>query len=141
MLVLNFPANPTAMCVEIDFFKKVVEIAREHDIWVVQDLAYVDIVSICHVAPSILQVDGAKEIAVEFFSLSKSYNMPGWRVGFAAGNRELIGALARIKSYLDYGTFTPIQVAAIAALEGDQTLRYMKSAICIKRVAMSCVKG
>ena len=120
MLVLNFPANPTAMCVEIDFFEKVVEIAREHNIWVVQDLAYADIVFDGHIAPSILQVDGAKEIAVEFFSLSKSYNMPGWRVGFAAGNRELIGALARIKSYLDYGTFTPIQVAAIAALEGDQ---------------------
>ena len=121
MLVLNFPANPTAMCVEIDFFEKVVEIANEHNIWVVQDLAYADIVFDGHVAPSILQVDGAKEIAVEFFSLSKSYNMPGWRVGFAAGNKELIGALARIKSYLDYGTFTPIQVAAIAALEGDQT--------------------
>ncbi len=124
MLVLNFPANPTAMCVEIDFFEKVVEIAREHNIWVVQDLAYADIVFDGHFAPSILQVDGAKEIAVEFFSLSKSYNMPGWRVGFAAGNRELIGALARIKSYLDYGTFTPIQVAAIAALEGDQTCVY-----------------
>ncbi|MEC8693549.1 MAG: aminotransferase class I/II-fold pyridoxal phosphate-dependent enzyme, partial [Pseudomonadota bacterium] len=95
--------------------------AREHDIWVVQDLAYADIVFDGHIAPSILQVDGAKDIAVEFFSLSKSYNMPGWRVGFAAGNRGLIGALARIKSYLDYGTFTPIQVAAIAALEGDQT--------------------
>ena len=121
MLVLNFPANPTAMCVEIDFFEKVVEIAREHNIWVVQDLAYADIVFDGYIAPSILQVDGAKEIAVEFFSLSKSYNMPGWRVGFAAGNSELIGALARIKSYLDYGTFTPIQVAAIAALEGDQT--------------------
>jgi alanine-synthesizing transaminase len=121
MLVLNFPANPTAMCVDIDFFEKVVEIAREHNIWVVQDLAYADIVFDGYIAPSILQVDGAKEIAVEFFSLSKSYNMPGWRVGFAAGNKELIGALARIKSYLDYGTFTPIQVAAIAALEGDQT--------------------
>ena len=121
MLVLNFPANPTAMCVEIDFFEKVVEIAREHNIWVVQDLAYADIVFDGYIAPSILQVDAAKEIAVEFFSLSKSYNMPGWRVGFAAGNKELIGALARIKSYLDYGTFTPIQVAAIAALEGDQT--------------------
>ena len=121
MLILNFPANPTAMCVEIDFFEKVVEIAREHNIWVVQDLAYADIVFDGYIAPSILQVDGAKEIAVEFFSLSKSYNMPGWRVGFAAGNKELIGALARIKSYLDYGTFTPIQVAAIAALEGDQT--------------------
>ena len=121
MLVLNFPANPTAMCVELDFFEKVVEIACEHNIWVVQDLAYADIVFDGYVAPSILQVEGAKDIAVEFFSLSKSYNMPGWRVGFAAGNKELIGALARIKSYLDYGTFTPIQVAAIAALEGDQT--------------------
>lgn len=120
MLVLNFPANPTAMCVELDFFEKVVEIAREHDIWVVQDIAYADIVFDGYVAPSILEVKGAKDIAVEFFSLSKSYNMPGWRVGFAAGNKELIGALARIKSYLDYGTFTPIQVAAIAALEGDQ---------------------
>jgi alanine-synthesizing transaminase len=120
MLVLNFPANPTAMCVELDFFERVVEIAREHNIWVVQDIAYADIVFDGYVAPSILQVQGAKEIAVEFFSLSKSYNMPGWRVGFAAGNKELIGALARIKSYLDYGTFTPIQVAAIAALEGDQ---------------------
>jgi len=120
MLVLNFPANPTAMCVELDFFEKVVEIAREHNIWVVQDIAYADIVFDGYVAPSILQVQDAKEIAVEFFSLSKSYNMPGWRVGFAAGNKELIGALARIKSYLDYGTFTPIQVAAIAALEGDQ---------------------
>ena len=120
MLVLNFPANPTAMCVELDFFEKVVEIAREHNIWVVQDIAYADIVFDGYVAPSILQVQDAKKIAVEFFSLSKSYNMPGWRVGFAAGNKELIGALARIKSYLDYGTFTPIQVAAIAALEGDQ---------------------
>ncbi|HBX27305.1 MAG TPA: alanine transaminase [Gammaproteobacteria bacterium] len=120
MLVLNFPANPTAMCVELDFFEKLVEIAREHNIWVVQDIAYADIVFDGYVAPSILQVDGAKDIGVEFFSLSKSYNMPGWRVGFAAGNKELIGALARIKSYLDYGTFTPIQVAAIAALEGDQ---------------------
>ena len=120
MLVLNFPANPTAMCVELNFFEKLVEIAKEHDIWVIQDIAYADIVFDGYVAPSILQVRGAKDIAVEFFSLSKSYNMPGWRVGFAAGNRELIGALARIKSYLDYGTFTPIQVAAIAALEGDQ---------------------
>ena len=120
MLVLNFPANPTTMCVELDFFEKLVGIAREHNIWVIQDIAYADIVFDGYVAPSILQVHGAKDIAVEFFSLSKSYNMPGWRVGFAAGNKELIGALARIKSYLDYGTFTPIQVAAIAALEGDQ---------------------
>ena len=120
MLVLNFPANPTTMCVELNFFEKLVEIAREHNIWVIQDIAYADIVFDGYVAPSILQVHGAKDIAVEFFSLSKSYNMPGWRGGVAAGNRELIGALARIKSYLDYGTFTPIQVAAIAALEGDQ---------------------
>ena len=120
MLVLNFPANPTAQCVELDFFEKVVAIAKEHQIWVVQDLAYADICFDGYVAPSILQVPGAKEIAVEFFSLSKSYNMPGWRVGFCCGNPELVGALARIKSYMDYGTFTPIQVAAIAALEGDQ---------------------
>ena len=120
MLVLNFPANPTAQCVDLDFFEKVVAIAKEHQIWVVQDLAYADICFDGYVAPSILQVPGAKEIAVEFFSLSKSYNMPGWRVGFCCGNPELVGALARIKSYMDYGTFTPIQVAAIAALEGDQ---------------------
>lgn len=121
LLVLNFPGNPTAQCVELDFFEKVIAIAREHKIWVVQDIAYADIVFDGYQAPSILQVEGAKDIAVEFFSLSKSYNMPGWRVGFCCGNAELIGALARIKSYLDYGTFTPIQVAAIAALEGDQT--------------------
>ena len=120
LLVLNFPGNPTAQCVELEFFERVVAIAREHGIWVVQDLAYADIVFDGYKAPSILQVPGAKDVAVEFFSLSKSYNMPGWRVGFCCGNRELINALARIKSYLDYGTFTPIQVAAIAALEGDQ---------------------
>ncbi|WLQ11531.1 alanine transaminase [Hahella aquimaris] len=121
MLVLNFPGNPTSQCVELDFFEKVIAIAREHKIWVVQDIAYADIVFDGYKAPSILQVPGAKEVAVEFFSLSKSYNMPGWRVGFCCGNAELIAALARIKSYLDYGTFTPIQVAAIAALEGDQS--------------------
>ena len=120
MLVINFPANPTAQCVDLEFFEKVVAIAKEHQIWVVQDLAYADICFDGYVAPSILQVPGAKDIAVEFFSLSKSYNMPGWRVGFCCGNPELVGALARIKSYMDYGTFTPIQVAAIAALEGDQ---------------------
>ena len=120
MLVLNFPGNPTAQCVELDFFEKVVEIAREHGIWVIHDLAYADIVFDGYVAPSILQVPGAKEIAVESFSLSKSYNMPGWRVGFMVGNAKLIGALAKIKSYLDYGTFTPIQVAAISALDGPQ---------------------
>lgn len=120
LLVLNFPGNPTAQCVDLAFFEKVVAIAREHQIWVVQDIAYADIVFDGYQAPSILQVPGARDVAVEFFSLSKSYNMPGWRVGFCCGNAELINALARIKSYLDYGTFTPIQVAAIAALEGDQ---------------------
>ena len=120
MLVLNFPGNPTTQCVELDFFQKVIDIAGEHGIWVVHDLAYADIVFDGYKAPSILQVPGAKDIAVEFFSMSKSYNMPGWRVGFMCGNKDLVAALARIKSYLDYGTFTPIQVAAIAALEGPQ---------------------
>jgi len=120
MLVLNFPGNPTTQCVDLEFFEKVVAIAREHKIWVVHDLAYADIVFDGHTAPSILQVPGAKEVAVEFFSLSKSYNMPGWRVGFMCGNSTLVAALARMKSYLDYGMFTPIQVAAIAALEGPQ---------------------
>jgi len=120
MLVLNFPGNPTAQCVELDFFQKVVDIAREHGIWVIHDLAYADIVFDGYIAPSILQVPGAKEVAVESFSLSKSYNMPGWRVGFMCGNPKLIAALARMKSYLDYGMFTPIQIAAITALEGPQ---------------------
>lgn len=120
MLVLNFPSNPTAHCVELEFYERVVAIAREHKIWVVQDLAYADLCYDGYVAPSILQVDGAMDVAVEFFSMSKSYNMPGWRVGFCCGNKTLVGALARIKSYLDYGMFTPIQVAAIKALEGDQ---------------------
>ncbi len=120
MLVLNFPCNPTAQCVELDFFEKVIAIAREHQIWVVHDLAYADIAFDGYVAPSILQVPGAKEVAVEFFTLSKSYNMPGWRVGFMCGNEKLVEALARMKSYLDYGMFTPIQVAAISALEGPQ---------------------
>jgi alanine-synthesizing transaminase len=121
MLVLNYPSNPTTECVELEFFEKVIKIAKEHEIWVVQDLAYADIVFDGYVAPSIMQVKGAKDIAVEFFSLSKSYNMPGWRVGFMVGNPILVKALAKIKSYLDYGMFTPIQVAAIEALEGDQT--------------------
>ncbi len=120
MLVLNFPGNPTTMCVELDFFEKVVAIARDHGIWVIHDLAYADIVFDGYKAPSILQVPGAKDVAVEFFTLSKSYNMPGWRVGFMCGNRKLVAALARIKSYLDYGMFTPIQVASILALEGPQ---------------------
>lgn len=120
MLVLNFPSNPTTHCVELDFFEKVIAVAREHGIWVVQDLAYADLCFDGYEAPSILQVPDAREVAVEFFSMSKSYNMPGWRVGFCCGNRTLVGALARMKSYLDYGMFTPVQVAAIAALEGDQ---------------------
>jgi len=120
MLVLSFPSNPTTQCVELEFFEKVVAIARDHHLWVVHDLAYADIVFDGYVAPSILQVPGAKEIAVESFSLSKSYNMPGWRVGFMVGNPTLISALGRMKSYLDYGMFTPIQVAAITALNGPQ---------------------
>ncbi len=120
MLVLNFPANPTTQCVELDFFEKVIAVAKEHGIWVVHDLAYADIVFDGYKAPSILQVPGAKDIAVEFFTLSKSYNMPGWRVGFMCGNRTLVAALAKLKSYFDYGTFTPIQVASILALEGPQ---------------------
>ena len=120
MLVINFPSNPTTQCVELPFFEKVIEVAREHDIWVIQDLAYADIVFDGYTAPSIMQVPGAKDIAVEFFTLSKSYNMPGWRVGFMVGNPVLVNALARLKSYLDYGLFTPIQVAAITALEDDQ---------------------
>jgi alanine-synthesizing transaminase len=120
MLILNFPGNPTTQCVELDFYEKVVDIAREHNIWVIQDLAYADLVFDGYKAPSILQVNGAMDCAVEFFSLSKSYNMPGWRVGFMCGNETLVAALARIKSYLDYGMFTPIQVAAISALDGPQ---------------------
>lgn len=127
MLVLNFPGNPTTQCVELEFFEKVVAIAKEHQIWVVQDLAYADIVFDGYVPPSIMEVPGAKDVAVEFFTLSKSYNMPGWRVGFMVGNPILVSALARIKSYLDYGTFTPIQVAAITALEGPQD--------CVKEIA------
>lgn len=117
-LVINFPANPSTHCVELEFFEQVVALAKRHEIWVIHDLAYADIVFDGYKAPSILQVPGAIDLAIETYSLSKSYNMPGWRVGFACGNEELVSALARIKSYLDYGTFTPIQVAAITALEG-----------------------
>ena len=120
MLILNFPANPTAQCVELDFFEKIVALAREYGIWVVHDLAYADICFDGWKAPSILQVPGARDVAVEFFTMSKSYNMAGWRIGFMVGNRDLVAALGRIKGYHDYGTFTPIQVAAIAALEGPQ---------------------
>lgn len=121
VLVINFPGNPTTQCVDLPFFERVVAFAREHGMWIIQDLAYADLVYDGYEAPSILQVAGAKDLAVEFFSLSKSYNMPGWRIGFCVGNQKLVGALARIKSYLDYGMFTPVQVAAISALEGDQT--------------------
>ena len=120
MMILGFPSNPTAQCVELEFFERVVALAKQYDILVVHDLAYADIVFDGWKAPSIMQVPGAKDIAVEFFTLSKSYNMAGWRIGFMVGNKELVNALARIKSYHDYGTFTPLQVAAIAALEGDQ---------------------
>lgn len=120
MLVLNFPGNPTTQCVDLEFFERIVAFAKEHQIWVVHDLAYGEICFDGYQAPSILQVPGAKEVAVEFYTLSKTYNMPGWRVGFMSGNPTLVAALARMKSYLDYGMFTPIQVAAITALEGPQ---------------------
>lgn len=120
MMVLGFPSNPTAQCVELEFFERVVALAKQHNILVVHDLAYADITFDGWKAPSIMQVPGARDVAVEFFTMSKSYNMAGWRIGFMVGNAELVSALARIKSYHDYGSFTPVQVAAIAALEGDQ---------------------
>ncbi|HEY2007667.1 MAG TPA: LL-diaminopimelate aminotransferase [Rhizomicrobium sp.] len=119
-LVVNYPSNPTAQVVDLDFYKEIIKFAKKHEIWVLSDLAYADIYFTDQPPPSILQVDGAKDIAIEFQSLSKTFSMPGWRMGFAAGNEKLIGALARIKSYLDYGAFTPIQVAAAAALNGPQ---------------------
>ena len=120
MLILNFPANPTTQCVDLSFFERVVDLCLQHDIYLVHDLAYADLVFDGYRAPSILEIPRAREIAVEFFTLSKSYNMPGWRVGFMVGNKTLVAALARLKSYFDYGTFTPIQVASILALEGPQ---------------------
>jgi alanine-synthesizing transaminase len=120
LLIINFPSNPTTQCVDLAFFERLVGIAREHHIYVVHDLAYADIVFNGYQAPSIMQVPGARDIAVEFFTMSKSYNMAGWRVGYMVGNRELVKALARMKSYHDYGMFTPIQVASIIALEGPQ---------------------
>ena len=124
MMILGFPSNPTAQCVEIAFFHHVINLARQYGIYVVHDLAYADITFDDaypnHRAPSIMQVPGARDVAVEFFTMSKSYNMAGWRIGFMVGNRDLVAALSRIKSYHDYGTFTPIQVASIAALEGPQ---------------------
>ena len=127
MLVLNFPSNPTTECVDIGFFEQVVEIAKKNEIWVIHDLAYADLCFDDYKAPSFLEVKGGKDIGVEFFTLSKSYNMPGWRVGFCCGNKDLIGALSRVKSYYDYGLFTPIQVASIVALnEGDQEVKKIR---------------
>ena len=120
LLILNFPSNPTTHCVDLSFFERIVALCKEYGVFVVHDLAYADIVFDGYLAPSILQAPGAREIAVEFFTLSKSYNMPGWRMGFMTGNSKLVAALARLKSYFDYGTYTPIQVAAIAALDGPQ---------------------
>src|SRR5579862_8211017 len=119
-LIVNFPSNPTAYLADLDFYREIVAFALRHEIWIMSDLAYAEIYFGEKVPPSILQVPGAKEIAVEFTSLSKTYSMPGWRMGFAAGNPRLIKALTRMKSYLDYGAFTPIQVAAVAALTGPQ---------------------
>ena len=126
MLIISFPHNPTTEVVDLSFFEKVVDYAKEHDIMVIHDFAYADLVYEGYVAPSFLQVPGAKEIGVEFFSLSKSYSMPGWRVGFCVGNAETVGALRRIKSYLDYGVFQPIQIASIIALNGPQD--------CVKKI-------
>lgn len=119
-LIVNFPSNPTTECVELPFLTRLVEMAREYKFYLIHDLAYADIAFDGYKPPSVMEVPGAKDVAVEFFTLSKSYNMPGWRVGFMVGNKKLVGALARLKSYFDYGTFTPIQVASIAALEGPQ---------------------
>ncbi len=132
MLILNFPSNPTSQCVDLPFFEKIIDIARRHDIYVVHDLAYADITFDGYRAPSIMEVPGARDVAVEFFTMSKSYNMAGWRVGFMVGNRDLVAALARMKSYHDYGTFTPIQVASILALEGPQD--------CVREIAMTYQK-
>ena len=140
MLVLNLPSNPTTQCVDLDFFEKIIQIAVENKIWVVQDLAYADLTFDGYKAPSILQVKNSKEVAVEFFSLSKSYNMPGWRVGFCCGNKDLLAALSRIKSYFDYGLFTPVQVAAIKALdEGDEFVENIRETYQVRRDVL--VKG
>ena len=122
LLILSFPHNPTTRCVELDFFERVVQFVREHRLMVVHDFAYADFAYDGYRPPSFLQVPGAKEVGVELFSLSKSYNMPGWRMGFVCGNAKMIHALARIKSYLDYGAFQPIQIASIIALESDRSV-------------------
>jgi alanine-synthesizing transaminase len=120
LLILSFPHNPTTLCVDRAFFTKVVEFAKEHRLMVVHDFAYADIHFDGYRPPSFLEAPGAKDVGVEFFSMTKSYNMAGWRLAFCCGNREMVNALARIKSYLDYGVFQPIQIAGIVALEGDQ---------------------
>ena len=120
ILVVNFPSNPTAQVVDLDFYVKLVDFAREYNLIVISDIAYAEITFDDYQCPSIMQVPGAKDVAVEFYSLSKSYNMPGWRMGFMVGNREIVAALAKIKSYLDYGTFQPLQIASCAALNGPQ---------------------
>ena len=120
IIIVNFPSNPTAQVVDLDFYVKLVDFARENKLIVVSDIAYAEITFDGYVCPSIMQVDGAKDVAVEFYSLSKSYNMPGWRMGFMVGNKEIVAALAKIKSYLDYGTFQPLQIASCAALNGPQ---------------------
>ena len=120
LLIISYPHNPTTEVVNLDFFEKIVDYAKEHNIMIIHDLAYADLVFDGYKAPSFLQVKGAKDVGVEFISLSKSYSMPGWRVGFCVGNREMVGALRRIKSYLDYGIFQPIQIASIIALNGPQ---------------------
>jgi alanine-synthesizing transaminase len=121
MLILSFPNNPTTEVVDLDFFKRIVAFAKEHNLMVTHDLAYADLVFDGYTAPSLLQVKGAKDVGVEFFTLSKSYSMPGWRVGFAVGNKQMIAALTRLKSYFDYGVFQPIQIASIIALNGEST--------------------
>ena len=123
-LILSFPSNPTTQVVDLSFFEKVISLARQHHLMVIHDLAYADLVFDGYKAPSILQVKGAKEVAVEIYSLSKGYSMPGWRVGFVIGNRDLVFALTKIKSYLDYGMFAPVQIAATVALDGPQ--QYVK---------------
>lgn len=133
VLVMGYPSNPTAYVADLDFYQKVVDFAREHKLWVISDLAYAEIYFGDTPTPSMLQIDGAKDCVVEFTSMSKTYSMPGWRMGFAVGNQQLIGALTRVKSYLDYGAFTPIQVAATAALNGPQDIIAENRALYKKR--------
>jgi len=133
VLVMGYPSNPTAYVADLDFYQKVVDFAREHKLWVISDLAYAEIYFGETPTPSMLQIDGAKDCVVEFTSMSKTYSMPGWRMGFAVGNQKLIGALTRVKSYLDYGAFTPIQVAATAALNGPQDIIAENRALYKKR--------